>query len=119
MIAGHDRVGVLVTTESQIAMFKHCVDALHHVIDTEGVKSHLRQVRFICVYESISKNCDNVLLQSKDKLDSLKDKKSAVVQEYISKYDEEEKLNKQFQEHVNRCRQEYICDSKKSLLLLL
>ena len=55
MIAGHDRVGVLITTNSQIAMFKHCVDALHHVIDTEGVMSNLRQVSFICVYESISK----------------------------------------------------------------
>ena len=54
MIAGHDRVGVLVTTESQIAMFNQCIDALHHVIDTEGVMSDLRQVSFICVHKSIS-----------------------------------------------------------------
>ena len=61
-------------------------------------------------------NCGDVLLQSKDELDLLKNEESTVIQEYMSKFGEEEQLNKQFQEHVNRCRKEYTRDIKKGLL---
>ena len=97
-------------------MFKQCIDALHHVIDTEGVMSDLRQVSFIFVFMSPSYGNIFCYIQSKDKLDLLKHKESTVIQQYISQYEEEEQLNKHFQEHANRCRQGYNRASKKGLL---
>ena len=35
------QVGVLVTTESQAAMFAHCMHALYRVVDAEDVKTAL------------------------------------------------------------------------------
>ena len=53
VIAKHGRVGDLVTTESQIAMFTHCMDDLSCVVDSDSVKTGLCQVSIVCVFTDV------------------------------------------------------------------
>ena len=47
----------------------------------------------------------------------MKDRELPIVQEYVSKYGEDEKLNNEFQKHVKSCCEQYMCEGGEGLLL--